>query len=77
MFRAAADVVAGVVTKCMNARPKTKQKGMEICMMYLEVEKQEAVQEEILKGLENKQPKIVAGSVNFLKMAIRYGKCVV
>lgn len=44
-------------------------------MMYLEVEKQEAVQEEILKGLENKQPKIVAGSVNFFRMAIRYGKC--
>ena len=63
--------MAGVVTKCMNARPKTKQKGIDICMMYLEVEKQEAVQEEILKGLDNKQPKIVAGCVMFLRLAIR------
>lgn len=64
-------MVAGVVTKCMNARPKTKQRGLDICMMYLEIEKQEAVQEEILKGLDNKQPKIVAGCVNFLRNAIR------
>ncbi len=64
--------MAGVVTKCLNARPKTKQKGIDICMMYLEVEKQEAVQEEILKGLDNKQPKIVTGCVAFLRMAIRY-----
>lgn len=70
--RAAADVVAGVVTKCLNARPKTKQKGIDIGMMYLEIEKQEAVQEEILKGLDNKQPKIVAGCVTFLRTAIRY-----
>jgi cytoskeleton-associated protein 5 len=41
-------------------------------MMYLEIEKQEAVQEEILKGLDNKQPKIVAGCVTFLRTAIRY-----
>ncbi|CAB3992122.1 cytoskeleton-associated 5-like, partial [Paramuricea clavata] len=67
---AAADVVAGVVTKCLNARPKTKQKGIDIGMMYLEIEKQEAVQEEILKGLDNKQPKIVAGCVTFLRTAI-------
>ena len=40
-------------------------------MMYLEIEKQEAVQEEILKGLENKQPKIVAGCVSLLNMALR------
>jgi cytoskeleton-associated protein 5 len=41
-------------------------------MLYLEVEKQDAVQEEILKGLDNKQPKVVAGCVTFLRMAIRY-----
>ena len=64
-------MVFGVVAKCLNARPKTKQKGIDICMMYLEVEKQEIVQEEIIKGLDNKQPKIVASCVSLLRMAIR------
>lgn len=43
-FRVAGDVVAGVVTKCLNARPKTKEKGIDIILMYIEVEKQDVVQ---------------------------------
>ena len=40
----AGDVIAGVVTKCLNARPKTKEKGINIILMYIEVEKQDVVQ---------------------------------
>ena len=42
--RVAGDVIAGVITKCLNARPKTKEKGIEIILMYIEVEKQDVVQ---------------------------------
>jgi len=43
-FRVAGDIIAGVVTKCLNARPKTKEKGIDIILMYIEVEKQDVVQ---------------------------------
>ena len=33
-----------MVTKCLNARPKTKEKGISIILMYIEVEKQDVVQ---------------------------------
>ncbi|KAJ7391009.1 hypothetical protein OS493_021029 [Desmophyllum pertusum] len=68
--RVAGDVIAGAVTKCLNARPKTKEKGINIILMYIEVEKQDVVQEEVLKGLENKQPKIVAACTSVLRQAI-------
>lgn len=68
--RVAGDVIAGVITKCLNARPKTKEKGINIILMYIEVEKQDVVQEEVLKGLDNKQPKIVAACTSVLRQAI-------
>ena len=33
------DVVSGVVTKVLKGKPKVKQIGMDICLMYLEKEK--------------------------------------
>ena len=38
--------------------------------MYIEAEKQEIVQEELIKGLENKQPKIVQACLEILRRAI-------
>ena len=62
----------GVVTKCLNsARAKTKEKGMEVLMLYIEAEKQESVQDALMAGLANKQPKIVAGCVQCLTEALR------
>ncbi|XP_071485290.1 cytoskeleton-associated protein 5-like [Diadema antillarum] len=66
------EVTAGVVAKCLNSsRTKTKEKGMEILMVYIELEKQEQVTEELLKGLTNKQPKIVAACLEVLASAVR------
>jgi cytoskeleton-associated protein 5 len=65
------EVVPGLINKCINGKAKTKEKAIQIIMMYIEGEKQEAVQEELLKGLENKQPKIVHSCVEILRMAIR------
>lgn len=41
--RISSEVVAGIVTKCLNARPKTKELGVSICLMYVEIEKQDSV----------------------------------
>ena len=44
---------------------------MEILLMYIQIEKQEIVMEELMKGLGNKQPKVVTGCVQTLAAAIR------
>lgn len=36
-------MVAGIVTKCLNARLKTKDMGVAVCLMYVETEKQDIV----------------------------------
>ena len=42
--RTAGEVCSGVVTKCLNAsRAKTKEKGLEILLMYIEIEKTDIV----------------------------------
>ncbi|XP_023239725.1 cytoskeleton-associated protein 5-like [Centruroides sculpturatus] len=59
--RTCGEVMNGIVTKCMGApKAKTKELALDILMMYIEIEKQDVVQEELLKGLENKNPKIVS-----------------
>lgn len=67
------EVVSGVVTKCLSAtKQKTKEKGMEIVMLYIELDKPDLVQECLMStGLENKNPKVVIGSIQCLKIALR------
>ncbi|CAG2202668.1 CKAP5 [Mytilus edulis] len=69
--RVTADVVSGVIAKCLGApRQKTKDKGTEIVLMFVEIEKPDVVQECLLQGTENKNPKIVVGSIQLLRMAL-------
>jgi len=42
--RTAGEVCSGVVNKCLNQRIKTKDLGMAVLMMYIEIEKQDIVQ---------------------------------
>ena len=58
--------MAGIVTKCLGARPKTKEGSVQVCLMFVEIEQQEVVLEEIMKGFTNKQPKIVAASIQVI-----------
>ena len=37
-------MVAGVVTKCLNARPKTKEASIQVCLMCVEIEQHAVVQ---------------------------------
>lgn len=65
------EVVSGVVNKVFNQpKARAKELGSDICLMYIEIEKGEPVQEELLKGLDNKNPKIVVACVETLRRAM-------
>jgi hypothetical protein len=66
--------MSGIVAKCIAApKAKTRELAVQIALMYIEIEKFEAVQEEILKGMEHKNPKIVSACVSAITQALRYG----
>ncbi|XP_044126163.1 cytoskeleton-associated protein 5 isoform X1 [Bufo gargarizans] len=65
------EVVSGVVNKVFNQpKARAKELGSDICLTYIEIEKGETVQEELLKGLDNKNPKIVVACVETLRRAL-------
>lgn len=67
-----ADVMNGIVSKCIAApKAKTKELAVQITLMYIEIEKHEAVQEELLKGTEMKNPKIVSACIATLTLALK------
>ncbi|GAA5947554.1 hypothetical protein JCM3765_001726 [Sporobolomyces pararoseus] len=64
------EVVPSVVEKCLgSSRASTKQKGIELCLLYVEMEEDmgEGVISDVIPGLDMKQPKIVAACVTVLK----------
>ncbi|KAL3178146.1 hypothetical protein MRX96_038666 [Rhipicephalus microplus] len=77
--RICGDVLTGLITKCIAApKQKTRELAQEIIYMYVEIEKQEVVVEELVKALDNKNPKIVAACVATLRECLRlYGARVV
>ena len=70
--RIASEIISGIITKCLiSPKVKTKELACDIVLMYIEVEKQEVVVEELLKGTDNKSPKIVCGCICLLKESLR------
>ncbi|KAJ8937293.1 hypothetical protein NQ318_020343 [Aromia moschata] len=66
------EVMSGIVTKCIAApKTKTRELALQLTLMYIEIEKYEAVQEELVKGMEQKNPKIVAACINACTTALR------
>ena len=70
-FRTCGEVISGIVMKCFNTKPRLRELGIEVCLMYVEIDKNELVQEELTKGLDNKQPKIVNACLEVLTMALK------
>uniref|UniRef100_A0A4W4GDR1 TOG domain-containing protein n=1 Tax=Electrophorus electricus TaxID=8005 RepID=A0A4W4GDR1_ELEEL len=69
--KTAGEVVAGVVSKVFNQpKARAKELGTDICLMYVEIEKVEIVQDELIKGLDNKNPKIVVACIETLRKAL-------
>ncbi|XP_061466898.1 cytoskeleton-associated protein 5 isoform X2 [Rhineura floridana] len=65
------EVVSGVVNKVFNQpKARAKELGIDICLMFVEIEKGEIVQEELLKGLDNKNPKIIVACIETLRRAL-------
>ncbi|KAL1502287.1 hypothetical protein ABEB36_007453 [Hypothenemus hampei] len=66
------EVMSGIVTKCVAApKVRTRELAMQVSLMYVEIEKHDFVLEELLKGTEQKNPKIVLGCVQILTQALR------
>ncbi|XP_034051282.1 cytoskeleton-associated protein 5-like [Thalassophryne amazonica] len=69
--RTVGEVVSGIVSKVFNQpKARAKELGADICLMYIEIEKVDAVQEELIKGLDNKNPKIVLVCVETIRRAL-------
>ncbi|XP_053923572.1 cytoskeleton-associated protein 5 isoform X2 [Cuculus canorus] len=65
------EVASGVVNKVFNQpKARAKELGLDICLMYIEIEKGETVQEELLKGLDNKNPRIIVACIETLRKAL-------
>ncbi|XP_051979054.1 cytoskeleton-associated protein 5 isoform X1 [Xyrauchen texanus] len=65
------EVVSGVVGKVFNQpKARAKELGADICLVYIEIEKAEVVQDELIKGLDNKNPKVVVACVETLRKAL-------
>lgn len=61
-----------MVSKVFNQpKAKAKELGTDICLMYIEIEKAEVVQDELIKGLDNKNPKIVVACLESLRKGLR------
>jgi len=67
------DVMTGLIAKCLGApKARTKELAIQIALMYIEIEKYEIVQEELLKGIgSQKNPKVVASCIATLTQALR------
>ncbi|XP_034663855.1 protein mini spindles isoform X2 [Drosophila subobscura] len=70
--RTVGDVMSGIVQKCIAApKTKTKELSVLVTLMYVEIEKQETVVEELVKGMDHKNPKIVSACVAAVTLALR------
>nr|XP_018670646.1 cytoskeleton-associated protein 5-like [Ciona intestinalis] len=64
------EVVSGVIAKCFNSKPRLRELGIKVCLMYVEIDRNEVVLEEVLKGFENKQPKVVHACLDLIIAAL-------
>ena len=56
----------------LSKKTSTKDMAIQIALMYVEIEKYEIVQEEILKGIAtSKNPQVVAACIATLTQALR------
>jgi cytoskeleton-associated protein 5 len=71
MFRTIGEIAPILMSKCLSGRAKIKERAFDILLMYVEIDKNTEVEEELVKGLENKQPKIVQACLELLRRGLR------
>ncbi|CAF3330130.1 unnamed protein product [Rotaria socialis] len=64
------EVAGGLIGKCLNGRTKMKDRAFDILLMYIEIERQTDIEDELIKGLDNKQPKIVQACLELLRRGL-------
>nr|XP_039262114.1 cytoskeleton-associated protein 5-like [Styela clava] len=64
------EVIPGIILKCFNSKPRMKEAGINLCLMYIEIDKNELTQEELVKGFSNKQPKVATACLEAVTIAI-------
>jgi hypothetical protein len=72
VYRTVGEVAPGLIGKCLNGRQKMKERAFDILLMYVEIERQADIEEELVKSLENKQPKIVQACLELLRKGLSY-----
>lgn len=67
----APELISGLISKCLiSPKVRTKELAHEIILMLIEIERHELVIEELLKGVDNKTPKIVSSCITLIRLAL-------
>ena len=69
--RTVGEIVPILMSKCLSGRAKIKDRAFDILLTYIEIDKNAEIEDELVKGLENKQPKIVQASLELLRRGLR------
>ena len=64
-------MLIGIFSKCLTAKPASRDKAVKILLQCVEIDQHLAVQEKLIEGLANKQPKIAQASCEILKTIVR------
>ena len=60
------------MSKCLSGRAKIKDRAFDILLTYIEIDKNAEIEDQLVAGLENKQPKIVQACLELLRRGLRY-----
>jgi cytoskeleton-associated protein 5 len=71
LCRTVGELVPALISKCLSGRAKIKERAIDVLLMYIEIDKNAEIEDELIKGLENKQPKIVQACVEILRRGLR------
>lgn len=64
--------MTGLISKCYGApKSKTRDIAVQITLMFIEIEKQDIVIEELIKGMDHKFPKIVTTCIKAVTQSIK------
>ncbi|KRX90239.1 Cytoskeleton-associated protein 5 [Trichinella pseudospiralis] len=63
-IKVAGNICPSIVQKCLGStKKKIVEKAQEVLMLLIELEKQEAVLNALIEGTQNKNPKVISGSL--------------
>jgi len=66
------DIISGCLSKSiLQTRPRIKELNLEIILMYVELEKHQLVQDELIANFENKSPKIAVNCILYAREALK------